>query len=71
MADKSNPKKFIQGAIKRPGALTRKAKEAGKTVTEFARDAVKPGSKASSTTKRQAMFFLRVLKPAVRKRSKK
>lgn len=29
-------KKFIQGAIKRPGALTAKAKEAGMSVAEFA-----------------------------------
>ena len=30
-------RKWIQGAIKRPGALTRKAKAAGMTVQAFAR----------------------------------
>ena len=30
-------KRWIQGAIKRPGALTRKAKAAGMTVQAFAR----------------------------------
>jgi len=30
-------KKWIQGAIKHPGALTRKAKAAGMTLTEFMR----------------------------------
>lgn len=29
--------KWIQGAVKRPGALTRKAKAAGEGVQEFAR----------------------------------
>lgn len=32
-------KKWIQGAIKHPGALTAKAKAAGKTVQEYCQEA--------------------------------
>jgi len=46
--------KWIQGAIKRPGAFTKKAKAAGMNVSEFANKVTKPGSKASTQTKRQA-----------------
>ena len=52
--------KFIQQAIKRPGALTKKANAAGQSVSEFARahqhDAGRTGD--------QARFFLNVLKKA-------
>jgi len=47
-------KKWIQGAIKRPGALRAKAKRAGMSTTAYARKVTKPGSKASTRTKRQA-----------------
>jgi hypothetical protein len=40
--------------VKRPGALTAKAKAAGKSVAAFAASALKPSSKASTQTKRQA-----------------
>jgi hypothetical protein len=43
-------KKWIQGAIKHPGALTRKAKAAGETVSEFI---AHPPKNASAETKRQ------------------
>jgi len=43
-------KKWIQGAIKHPGALTRKAKAAGMTVSAYM---AHPPKGASSTTKRQ------------------
>lgn len=46
--------KWIQGAIKRPGAFTKKAKRAGKSVGEYASSVLKKGSKASTRTKRQA-----------------
>jgi len=46
--------KWIQGAIKRPGAFTAKAKAAGKSTGAFARSVLKEGSKASTRTKRQA-----------------
>ena len=47
-------KKWIQGAIKRPGAFRAKAKAAGETTAEYARNVLKKGSKASTRTKRQA-----------------
>src|SRR5215468_9382275 len=46
--------KWIQGAIKRPGAFKAKAKAAGKSTAAFARSALKEGSHASTRTKRQA-----------------
>jgi len=46
--------KWIQGAIKRPGAFKAKAKKAGKSVSEYASQVTKEGSKASTRTKQQA-----------------
>jgi hypothetical protein len=43
-------KKWIQEAIKRPGALTAKAKAAGKSVAEFCASL---GENADTRTKRQ------------------
>jgi len=54
MAKKKNSKKWIQNAIKHPGSFTQQAEKAGKSVAEFATDVLKPGSKASTTTKRRA-----------------
>jgi hypothetical protein len=47
-------KKWIKDAIKKPGALTKKAKSAGMSTSAYANKVTKPGSKASTTTKRQA-----------------
>ena len=47
-------KKWIKGAIKRPGAFTAKAKKAGKSVSAYASSVLKKGSRASTRTKRQA-----------------
>lgn len=47
-------KKWIQKAIKHPGALTKKAKAAGMSVAAFAAKVTKKGSTASPQTKRQA-----------------
>lgn len=47
---KKKAKKFIAGAVKRPGDLTRKAKNKGKTVSQFCDDA---GPRASTRTKQQ------------------
>ncbi len=47
-------KKWIKGAIKHPGAFTKKADEAGMSTEAYANAVLKKGSKASSTTKRQA-----------------
>ena len=47
-------KNFIQGAIKNPGAFSKKAKNAGMSTAAYANKVTKPSSKASTTTKRQA-----------------
>jgi hypothetical protein len=46
--------KWIQGAIKHPGAFTKKAKAHGMSVGQYASKVTKPGSTASTQTKRQA-----------------
>ncbi len=60
-------KKWIQKAIKRPGAFTKKAKAAGMSVQEYASKVLKKGSKASTRTKRQAALA-RTLKKMRRKK---
>ena len=47
-------KDWIKGAIKRPGAFTKKAKAAGMSVPKYANKVLKKGSKADTRTKRQA-----------------
>jgi len=47
-------KHWIAGAIKHPGAFTRKAKAAGKSVAGYAKSVLREGSRVSTTTKRQA-----------------
>lgn len=49
-------KKWIQGAIKRPGAFTAKAKAANMSVAAYANKVLKKGSKAKTRTKRQAVL---------------
>ena len=46
-------KDWIKGAIKRPGAFTKKAKAAGMSVPQYANKVLKKGSKADTRTKRQ------------------
>lgn len=45
---------WIQGAIKRPGAFKAKAKKAGMSTSAYASKVTKPGSTASTRTKKQA-----------------
>ena len=45
---------WIKGAIKRPGAFTKKAKAAGMSVAGYASKVLAKGSSASTRTKRQA-----------------
>jgi 2-hydroxychromene-2-carboxylate isomerase len=47
-------KMWIKGAIKHPGAFTKKAKAAGMSTSAFAAKVLSPKSKASTQTKRQA-----------------
>jgi hypothetical protein len=55
MAEK---KKWIQGAVppENKGKFTAKAKSAGKSVAQEAKAVLKKGSKASTKTKREAVF---------------
>lgn len=59
--------KFIQGAIKHPGALTKKAKAAGKTVAQYIAN---PPKNASAETKKQIQFakVLRGVRPKGKKK---
>jgi hypothetical protein len=63
-------KKWIQKAIKRPGAFTAKAKKAGKSVAGMAAAVTKNPEKYSSTTVRQANLA-KTLKKISKKRKKK
>ena len=47
-------KKWFQGAVKRPGAFTKKAKAAGMSVQQFAKHVDDNKSKYSTRTERQA-----------------
>ena len=68
MAKKSKAR-WIQGAIKRPGAFTKKAGKAGKSVAGYASSVLKKGSKAGATTKRQAALA-KTLRKIGRRRKK-
>ena len=60
-------KKWIQKAIKRPGALTRKAKARGMTVSEFC-SAVKNGKIRASLRTRQQCNLAETLRGFRRKK---
>jgi hypothetical protein len=51
--------KWIQDAVQRPGAFTKKAEAADMGVQEYAKKVLKPGSEASTRTKRQAALARR------------
>lgn len=59
---KKRPKKWIQKAIKRPGAFTRKAKKAGKGVQAYARQVAANPERYSSRTVRQANLAITLSK---------
>lgn len=71
MATKKNEKKWIQGAIKRPGAFTAKAKKAGKSVSGMAAAVTKNPSKYSKTTVRQANLAKTLKKITAKNKKKK
>ena len=62
-------KKWIKGAIKRPGAFKAKAKSAGMSTSAFATKVLKKGSRNSTRTKRQASLAKTLGK--MRKKKKK
>jgi hypothetical protein len=45
---------WIASAIKHPGAFSKAAKRAGKSTAAYATQVLKPGSRASATTKKRA-----------------
>jgi len=63
-------KNWIKGAVKRPGAFTKKAKAAGMSISAFASKVLKKGSKSSTRTKRQASLA-KTFRKMARKRKKK
>lgn len=69
MASKKSDKKWIQGAIKRPGAFTAKAKKAGKSVAGMAAAVTKNPDKYSALTVKQANLA-KTLRKINKKRSK-
>ena len=54
MQKKKTDKKWIQKAIKKPGAFTAQAKRKKMTVAQFANEVLKKGSKYSEKTKKRA-----------------
>jgi hypothetical protein len=70
MASKKKEDKWIQGAIKRPGAFTAKAKKANKSVAGYAAAVTKNPEKYSTTTVRQANLA-KTLRKISAKRKKK
>lgn len=61
-------KKWIEGAIRRPGAFKAKAKAAGMSTLEYARKVLAKGSRASTRTKRQAALAKRFLSGDLRRK---
>jgi hypothetical protein len=55
-------KKWIQGAIKRPGAFSAKAKKRKLTTRQFANKVLKNPGKYDKTTVRQAKLALTLMK---------
>ena len=60
-------KQFIKKAIKRPGALTAKAKAAGMSIDEFA----EKHKHDKGVTGDESRFYLNVLEPAAKKKKGK
>lgn len=60
-------KKFIQGAIKRPGKLTRRAEKAKMSIYSYAQKHQHDGGLAGD----ESRFYLNVLRPAAANRKKR
>lgn len=70
-AKKKSNKNWIQGAIKRPGAFTAKAKKAKKSVAAMATAVTKNPEKYSATTVRQANLAKTLRKISAKNKKKK
>jgi len=66
----ASKKKWIKGAIKRPGAFKAKAKRAGMSTSAYARKVLKKGSKVSTRTKRQASLAVTLSKMKRKKKKR-
>lgn len=64
-------RKWIQSAVKHPGAFTAQAKKAGMSVQGYANKVLKKGSKASTKTKQRARFAKTMKKNAKKWSGKK
>jgi len=63
-------KKWIQKAIKHPGAFSKQAKAAGMSTAAFARKVLAKGSKASTTLKRRAVLAQTLAKLRMKRKSR-
>lgn len=61
-------RKWIQRAVRRPGAFTAKARSHGMGVQAYAHKVLAKGSKASTRTKRQAALAVRFKRMANRRK---
>lgn len=67
MAKKKRQGDWIAAAIKKPGSFSNQAKKAGKSTSAYAAQVLKPGSKASTKTKRRAALAKTLAKLRKRK----
>ncbi len=70
MAKKKSKQNWIQGAIKNPGAFSKKAENAGESTTEYVNQVLRPGSQADEKTKKQANLARTLAKLRKKKRGK-
>ena len=68
---KKRKKKWIAGAVKRPGAFRAKAKKAGMSTSAYARKVLSKNSRASARTKRQARLAQTFSKMRSKRKKKK
>jgi hypothetical protein len=63
-------KKWIQKAIRKPGAFRKQAKRAGKSTKQFATDVLRKPSRYPTTTVRRARLALTLIKLSKRRKRK-
>ncbi len=68
---RKKPDRWMQNAVKNPGAFTAKAKRAGKSVAGYAKQVLKKNSKASPKTKKQAVLAKTFRKAAAKNKKQK
>jgi hypothetical protein len=68
---KTRGKKWIQQAIRKPGAFRQQAKRAGKSTLEFAREVLRNPARYGRTTVRRARLAITLMKLAKRRKQRK